>query len=250
MLSGSEFAGCRIQGETVAKKKSAVREYVEAILIAVVLALLIRAFVVQAFKIPSGSMIPTLLVGDHLLVNKFIYRFRQPRRGEIVVFKFPQDKETDFIKRIVALPGEEVSLKDGLLHINGKEVDDENADYESGTGSVKDRNMPPFIVPAKGDVIRLDSDERLYRHLIANELGERGAIVNGRLLIDGQEASTYEVEKDYLFVMGDNRDNSYDSRFWGPVSVEDVVGKAMIIYWSFGDRFYKVRWSRLGDIIR
>ena len=232
------------------RKKSVVREYVEAVLIAVALALLIRHFVVQAFKIPSGSMVPTLLVGDHLLVNKFIYRFRSPRRGEIVVFKFPQDRETDFIKRVIALPGEEVALKDGRLLINGVETEDATAVYEPGSPSGKERNLAPFRVPAKGDVIPLDTGHpELYRFLIANELGDRGKIVNGRLLIDGKVASSYEVQNDYLFVMGDNRDNSYDSRFWGPVNTRDLVGKAMIIYWSFGDKFYHVRWGRLGNII-
>jgi hypothetical protein len=94
-----------------ARSKSLVREYVEAIAIAVALALVIRSFVVQAFKIPSGSMIPTLLIGDHLLVNKLVYRFRLPERGEVSVFKFPQDRKTDFIKRVVALPGDDVELR-------------------------------------------------------------------------------------------------------------------------------------------
>jgi signal peptidase I len=233
------------------RKKSVVREYVEAILVAVVLALLIRQFIVQAFKIPSGSMIPTLLVGDHLLVNKFIYRFRSPRRGEIVVFKFPQDRETDFIKRVIALAGEEVSLRDGKLYVNGVEAEDGHAVYESGSRTGKERNFPPFRVPTKGDVIRFESGfPDLYRHLVANELGDRGGIVNGRLLIDGKPATSYVVQNDYFFMMGDNRDNSYDSRFWGPVMARDLVGKAMIIYWSFGDRFYQIRWDRLGDLIR
>lgn len=215
------------------------------------LALFIRQYVIQAFKIPSGSMIPTLLVGDHLLVNKFLYRFKDPERWEIVVFKFPQDRETDFIKRVVGLPGEEVALRDRVLFIDGETVKDEHATYETEVRGGSERSLPPFRIPAKGDVIRLDGPHtELYRHLIANELGERGAIVNGRLLIDGKEAVTYTVENDYVFVMGDNRDNSYDSRFWGPVNVDDIVGKAMVIYWSFGDRFYKVRWTRIGNIIR
>ena len=234
----------------VARKKSVVREYVEAILIAVVLALLIRHFIVQAFKIPSGSMIPTLLVGDHLLVNKFIYRFRLPESGEIVVFKFPQDRETDFIKRVVGLPGETVSLKAGKLVIDGVEQEDAHAVYETNAHVAKERDMDPFRVPAKGDIILFDKTfPELYRHLIANELEERGAVVNGRLYIDGKPATSYTVQDNYFFVMGDNRDNSYDSRFWGPVNVEDLVGKAMVVYWSFGDKFYQVRWGRIGDLI-
>jgi signal peptidase I len=221
----------------VSGKKSAFREYLEAILIAIVLALFIRTFVVQAFKIPSGSMIPTLLVGDHLLVNKFIYRFRMPRRGEIVVFKFPQDRETDFIKRVLALPGEEVALNEGRLYINGVQVEDKHATYVSGNSPGRERNFKPFRVPRKGDVIRLDGEHSdLYHRLVANE-GNRGS------------TGDYEVKNDYIFMMGDNRDNSYDSRYWGPVNIEDVVGKAMILYWSFGDRFYRIRWTRIGDLI-
>ena len=232
------------------RKKSVLREYAEAILIAVVLALFIRHFLVQAFKIPSGSMIPTLLVGDHLLVNKFIYRFRQPLRGEIVVFKFPQDRETDFIKRVIAQPGEEVSLRDGKVYVNGEEIEDGHAIYSAEGKTDKDRNLPAFRVPRKGDVIRLDGGSAaLYRHLIANELGGKGRVADGRLIVGGKRVDTHKVQNDYLFVMGDNRDNSYDSRFWGPVNAKDVVGKAMIIYWSFGDRFYNVRWDRIGDII-
>src|SRR5512133_4007569 len=112
--------------------KSILREYVEAIAIAVLLALAIRSFIVQAFKIPSGSMIPTLLIGDHLLVNKLVYRFRTPERGEVVVFKFPQDRKTDFIKRVVALPGDDVELADGELLVNGQPVADTHASYGPG----------------------------------------------------------------------------------------------------------------------
>jgi signal peptidase I len=255
-------------------QKSAFREYFEAILIAVVLALLIRQFIVQAFKIPSGSMIPTLQIGDHLLVNKLLYRFRDPRRGEIVVFKFPRDKEQDFIKRVIGLPGEEVALKDGVLFIDGVETDDSHADYESTSQGGKERSFAPFRVPVKGDTIRLDSDRReLYGFLVANELGIVGRakvdqfvkeLVNrGSLMVDGKKVNTWVVQHNYIFMMGDNRDNSYDSRFWGPVDVNNLVGKAMILYWSFDDSdhyfrirlgtidftFRKIRWSRIGDVI-
>ncbi len=183
-------------------KKPVWREYAEAIVISLALAFLIRTFVIQAFKIPSGSMLPTLLVGDHLLVNKFIYRFRDPRRGDIVVFKFPQDRKTDFIKRVVAVEGEKVELKDRKVYIDGRPIDEPYAFYEN-PASLDAEYGPTVVPPGK------------------------------------------------VFVMGDNRDNSYDSRFWGPVDRKDVVGKAMIIYWSWGGKLVDVeRCKRIGNIIR
>lgn len=212
---------------TEQKKKSVVREYAEAIGIAILLALFIRTFVVQAFKIPSGSMLPTLQIGDHLLVNKFIYGIRlpfagtvlvpikEPERGDVIVFRFPRDRSTDYIKRVIGLPGDKLEIKDKTLLINDRPIDDPHAHFTSaqvlpGDISPKD-NLGPIVVPP------------------------------GK-----------------YFVMGDNRDNSSDSRFWGFVDDADILGKAMIIYWSWDidepllsvDRFASIRWDRLGDIIR
>jgi len=209
------------------KKKSVFREYAEAIVVAILLALFIRTFVVQAFKIPSGSMLPTLLIGDHLLVNKFIYGIKvpftgkllvpikEPKAGDIIVFRYPKDRSIDYIKRVVGEPGDTIQLKNKKLYINGKRVDDPHAHFTStsvmpASMSPKD-NFGPITVP-----------EGKY------------------------------------FVMGDNRDNSSDSRFWGYVEEADVLGKAMIIYWSWDidkpltsvDRFASIRWDRLADVIR
>jgi len=212
--------------ESIKKKKSVVREYAEAIAIAILLALFIRTFVVQAFKIPSGSMLPTLLIGDHLLVNKFIYGIRvpfsgkvlvplkDPKSGDIIVFKFPKDRSIDYIKRVVGIPGDKIEVKNKKVYRNGKLAEDPFAHFTSTTilpGSVSPKdNFGPITVP-----------EGKY------------------------------------FVMGDNRDNSSDSRFWGFVETNDVLGKAMIIYWSWDidkpflsvDRFSSIRWGRLADII-
>jgi signal peptidase I len=195
------------------RKKSVVREYAEAILIAVLLALLIRTFVVQAFKIPSGSMIPTLLVGDHILVNKFIYRFRDPARGDVIVFKYPVEEHRDFIKRVIGLPGETLYVKDRHVYVNCQPA-------------------APGCEPIK----------------------EPWAYYEDRLGI-GESLGRYEVPASSYFVMGDNRNNSQDSRYWGYVKAEKIKGKAFIIYWSWdGERdtralWERVRWGRLGRLI-
>jgi len=194
------------------KRKSVLREYAEAIVIAIVLALFIRTFVVQAFKIPSGSMKPTLLVGDHILVSKFIYGIKipltdktiiklgKPKRGDVVVFKYPLDPKKDYIKRVIGLPGDRVELVNKQLFINGRVMDDPHASY-SVYGNL--RNFGPVSVPAN-----------------------------------------------HLFVMGDNRDESSDSRVWGFVPLSYLKGKAFLIYWSWDRTDFGVRWSRLGDLVR
>ena len=201
-----------VLAESKTKQKSVLREYVEAIVIAVVLALFIRTFVVQAFKIPSGSMKPTLLVGDHILVNKFIYGIKipftdktliklgEPKREDVVVFKYPLDPQKDYIKRVIGLPGEKVELVNKVLFINGKVIDDPHASY-SLYGNL--RNFGPVTVPAH-----------------------------------------------HLFVMGDNRDESSDSRVWGFVPYANLRGEAFLIYWSWDSVNFGVRWRRIGDIVR
>ncbi len=208
------------------KEKSVFREYVEAIVIAVLLAIVIRTFIVQAFKIPSGSMLPTLQIGDHLLVNKFIYGIRvplsgsllvpikKPSRGDVVVFRFPKDKSIDYIKRVVGVPGDTVTIKNKKVHINNKPIEDQHAYFNSTS------------------IMRASSGPR-------------------------DNTGPITVPEGKIFVMGDNRDNSYDSRFWGFVEQKDVLGKAFIIYWSWDikkslfsfERFTSVRWSRMGDLI-
>ena len=200
------------------KKKSIIWEYAESIIIALVLAFVIRTFVVQAFKIPSGSMEPTLEVGDHLLVNKFIYGikipltsinlfpWKNPQRGDVIVFIFPLEPNKDFIKRVIGVGGDTVSIANKKLYINGVEVPDPHAVYRE--------NM---ILP--GDLQKLDNF---------------GPVI---------------VPQGSLFVMGDNRDHSFDSRFWGFVPLKDVLGKAFTIYWSWNGQEWRVRWNRLGHLI-
>lgn len=212
--------------EVQGRSKSVFREYVEAILIAVVLALFIRAFVVQAFKIPSGSMKPTLLVGDHILVSKFSYgitipfvdkqvaHFGNPERGDIVVFQYPVDPSKDFIKRVIGLPGDTVRVEDKHVYVNNRLLDE------------------PYAVHSENRILPANASPR----------DNLGPVV---------------VPPNSLFVMGDNRDESYDSRFWSFVDMSALKGKAFIIYWSWngeGELTWRpeqsyIRWSRIGSVL-
>jgi len=212
--------------ETQAPKKSLTREYIEAILIALLLALLIRTFIVQAFKIPSGSMEKTLLIGDHILVSKFSYGTHipneipfintklfddivlfssVPERGDIIVFKFPKDETRDFIKRVIGLPGDLLEVRRQKVFINNKPYEDARARHtESPSDSplVPRDDFGPILIP------------------------------------DG-----------HVFVMGDNRENSQDSRYWGYLDVKKIRGKALIIYWSWDRIESWVRFERFGKIL-
>jgi len=202
------------------KKKNAWRENIEAIVIAIVIAMFIRTFIVQAFKIPSGSMLETLQIGDQILVNKFIYgvkipftngktliSVKDPKREDIVVFKYPEDPSKDFIKRVVAVGGDSVEIIDKQLYVNDKPITQQPyAQYQDdriipGKFSTRD-NMRKISVPDKK-----------------------------------------------LFVMGDNRDNSHDSRFWGFVDLTEIKGEAFMIYWSWNKEAFGVRWGRLGNLL-
>lgn len=205
--------------EKIFPRKSMVREYAEAIVVALVLALFIRTFVVQAFKIPSGSMIPTLDIGDHLLVNKFIYGthlpftnhkivpIKQPEKRDIIVFMYPEDESRDFIKRVVGVGGDRVEVRDKVVYVNGVAQKESYAIHRDSNifprGFQPRDNFGPIIVP------------------------------------EGK-----------VFVMGDNRDQSYDSRFWGFVDTVKIKGKAMIIYWSWNSDDNWVRWGRIGQLIQ
>jgi signal peptidase I len=203
-------------------KNKIVKEYLEPIVIAIVIALFIRTFIVQAFKIPSSSMEPTLQVGDHLLVSKFIYgikvpfidgkyfQFIKPQRGDIIVFIYPKDRSKDFIKRVIGTEGEKVEIVHNNIYIDDKLIEDPWGHYDEGSQSTK------YLQPTE----------------------KFGPVI---------------VPKGSLFVLGDNRDNSQDSRYWGYVNVNEVKGKAVIIYFSW-DRyaqslFGKIRWMRFGKRI-
>ncbi len=200
------------------KPKSKIQEYAEAIIIAILIAFFIRTFVVQAFKIPSGSMKPTLLIGDHILVSKFIYGvkipyfrktlipIKDPQRGEIIVFIYPEDRSKDFIKRVIGVGGDTIEIRNKKIFLNGMPYEDKHGVY-----------VDDFVIP--------------------------GAIQ------PRDNFGPVTVPKGTVFAMGDNRDQSYDSRFWGFVDLKDVMGKAYIIYWSWDKENNSVRWNRLGSLL-
>jgi signal peptidase I len=206
-------------------RKSTAREYFESIVVAVILALFIRTFAVQAFKIPTGSMEPNLLVGDHLLVNKFLFApvasdversilaMRPIRRGDVVVFKYPEEPERDFIKRVIGLPGDTLELRNRQVLINGTAIQEPYAHY---LFPISEGESDSYDVRAKYGPVT--------------------------------------VPEGHYFMMGDNRDNSQDSRYWGFLPANYVKGRALMIYWSFdaqpGDNpitslFTRTRWNRM-----
>jgi signal peptidase I len=195
------------------KKKSKFREYVEIVVTALILALIVRALIIQSYHIPSGSMEKTILPGDFIFANKFIYgakvpfvnlrfpKVRDPKPGDIVIFKFPGDQKTDYIKRCIAVEGQTVELKGTHLFINGVEKPEIGPKYKDGEAGRRD--FGPYTVP-----------------------------------------------KGHILVFGDNRDNSYDSRYWGPLDKKLLRGKALFIYFSIDYNKHWIRFSRIGDIIR
>ena len=211
-------------------RKGKVREYAEAFGVALLIALVVRTLLLQAFKIPSSSMENTLLVGDHIFVNKFIYgyhvpytkgrilRFSTPKRGDIIVFVFPEDPSKDFIKRVIGVPGDTVEVRRKTVYVNGEPFDEPYTRYADG------KDVEPFVRPR-------------------------------------DSMSPVRVPEGMLFVMGDNRDRSYDSRFWGFVDMDAVIGKALFIYfsidWNRGVRWMElwrypelVRWDRIGHVLK
>jgi signal peptidase I len=293
-------------------RKSTFREYFESILVAVFIAVLLRAFVVEAFKIPSGSMIPTMEIGDHIFVNKFIYgvripwtrtklfEVRPPRRGEVVVFMNPCIPDKDYIKRIVAVAGDTVEMRCSVLYVNGVAVkqelvqstgcsfwdlEEEHSEWKLRTCSryretIGETTFEALYNPdrprddaarARG---RFEAGEhdfpRLMNHPDLDRLRELVPNCNnmprateipppaGKVVAtsDPTMAPTecspqlhYVVPPGQVFCMGDNRDNSNDSRSWGPVPIENIKGKALFIWWSSSEKSDGPRFERMGQIV-
>ncbi|MCA9743303.1 MAG: signal peptidase I [Deferribacteres bacterium] len=244
------------QPDNTPKRKSVFREYTESILVALFVALLLRVSVVQAYHVPTGSMKDTILAGDYLLVNKFIYGIRtpdeipiidvqlphfrlpaikDPKPGEIVVFKFPPDPTQNYVKRCIAREGQTVEVRQGLAYIDGKP----EGRLEL-IGKVWDEEERSDLLSYR--ITRDDGKSYIIRHYSNHN-------------IQAERMDPVVVPQGHYFMMGDNRDNSYDSRSWGFVPRENVVGEAMFVYWSsianlpFHDIMHKIRWSRIGTLL-
>ncbi len=246
-------------------RKSTLREYAESIGVAVAVALLLRAFVVEAFQIPSGSMIPTLEVGDHIFVSKFAYglsvpftnskflQYAQPERGDVIVFKFPNDPSIDYIKRVVGLPGDVIEMRQEELYVNGRPVPRQRVPkvYHCSDG-------PPHADvtgPTARALAFADNDDC---ELWVETLGkiEHQTVLEPRR--GGRDFARTVIPAGRVFVMGDNRDNSSDSRVWGTVDLDLIKGKALVVWWSRGTSegmsplawLKAIRWRRFFQVVR
>jgi len=284
-------------------RASTLIEYGKTILVTVLAALLLKTFVLDAYRIPSASMEHTLQIGDFLLVNKLAYGLRTPRhlplvagtipsfaisffqkihRGDVIVFELPgkndiiaNPESTHYIKRCVGLPGDTLEIYAGLVYVNkifapfppyGIQPDYPNVNlpqrnpviFPEGS-AFSNTDYGPIVIPKKDDILKLEpATLSQWRRLIEHE----GHTVQtaDKILIDGAAASEYHVQKNYYFVLGDNRDNSMDSRYWGFVADDQVIGEALLIYWSWdtevsasctsSDKPSSIRWNRIGTLIK
>jgi signal peptidase I len=277
-------------------------EHIKIVLFTLLVALILKTFIVDAYQIPSTSMENTLQVGDFLLVNKFSYGLRTPRhlpliattipsitipllrtpcRGDVVVFEFPGGRDevipsepVNYIKRCIGLPGDTVEIRLGQIFVNGIELHSpklcKHTNHTNGinwqrgdeifpVGSgFTDINYGPLNVPKRGDDIVLNSNNiDQWRAFITRE-GHQIQVLSDSIIIDGSVASKYQVQQDYYFVVGDNRDNSMDSRYWGFVPDDHLIGEALLIYWSWDpdiqvlnipEKLTTIRWERIGMMI-
>lgn len=294
--------GVKPEGGFLIRTAATLRSYSGVILVTIASALFLKTFVVEAYHIPTASMEGSLLVGDFLLVNKFIYGastpkhlpfvaaeipfikfpgIKRPQPGEVIAFEYPGDGEgvtqsgpVRFVKRCIAVGGDTVFIRQGDVFVNGnrflqpvnvgrptpfsKSFRDERM-FPAGATFNQD-DYGPVVIPKKTDVLRLNAENIHYWETFIRREGHRVDVdETGVTLIDGSPCGSYKVERDYIFVLGDNRGNSLDSRFWGFLPEENIIGKAMVIYWSVNP-FYSpgkiwngltnIRWNRIGMIVR
>ena len=253
---------------------SVIRSTVQIIVATVLVAVLLKVFVLDAIHIPSPSMQSTLLAGDYVFVNKLVYgarisglpfikegtvlfhvpKIRDVHRGDVVVFQLPDVGESGsasqpryFVKRCIAFGGDEIMMNNGKVYVNGVLM----PLPETATASVYQKdNFGPIAVPKKGDVVHLTPANYLHwSQVLEREGHEVACSPSGEITIDGISSSSYTIQKNYLFVLGDNRDHSYDSRYWGFLPEDNLIGEAMMIYWS-ADPTFGIRWNRIGTFVQ
>lgn len=258
-------------------------DFIKNLLFALIAALLIKSFLIETSRVPTGSMETTIRVGDFLFVNKFIYgsssprnipftnielpfftlpAIKEPEKGEIVVFEYPGDRDdlrapgiTNYVKRCIGTPGDTIQIINKVVFVNGKEAPipthiqyanpyptpagiSRPYIFPKGSGWNED-NYGPYAIPKKGDVIELNvTNIEWWRTIIDREFGKHVVSVKGdKVFIEGMEVLSYTIQKDYYFMMGDNRDDSADSRFWGLVPRDLIIGEALMIYWSWNPKY-------------
>jgi len=278
------------------------RDYIQVFAITVLAALLLKTCAIEAFRVETGSMENTLLVGDFVLVNKFVYGvhpraelpftgavlpgfslpgFLKPRPGDVIAFQFPGDRDdllprrrAKYVKRCIGCPHDTVQIINRRVFLNGRELptlpsartgDDpillpgerQPRIYPAGAPFNED-NYGPLVVPGEGDTLRLTPDNYSQWGIIAEREGHAVQRTrDGVISVDGDSSGSFRVARNYYFVMGDNREDSYDSRFWGYLPEDFIIGKPILIYWSWDGasptlwkRWLDVRWERIGTIVR
>jgi len=290
------------QEDIAIKKRHKLKEYLDALLFAGLVALILKTFVVEAYRIPTSSMENTLLVGDFLLVNKFMYgpstprnipftnirlpyfslpSISEPKKGDVVVFDYPGDIEVvkpaeviNFIKRCVGEPGDTILIKKQILYVNGVEFPkpetmhfdrgpqnegfSPSKIFPQGSGWNED-NYGPLRVPKKDDVVKISPENiETYKMLIIREGHTIRITADNKVFIDEKESTEYKIERDYYFMMGDHRTNSQDSRYWGFLARDNIIGEALLVYWSWdpqipfdepGRLLSSTRWERIAKFI-
>ena len=294
----------KIASEPAEEDKVEAKNWFKPLIIAIIAAIIVKSFIFEAFRIPSGSMEDTLLPGDFIIVSKLGFPVKTPKylpftrieipqievlpqiyslkHGDVVVFKFPGERNevqasenVNYIKRLIGLPGDVVQIIDKVIYINGSrfpEPPSAKVNYEFITprglpnpyifpegSDFNEDNYGPITVPFKGMKIELNKENLKQWQIMIEREGHKVELADEKILIDGVEASDYVFEKNYVFVMGDNRNNSLDSRYWGFVPVDNIIGKASFIYWSWNsdipflnlpEKIKSIRWNRIGRKIK
>lgn len=292
--SVKKFFGIKSESEVnrVRTPKEKARNFIETLLFAFIGALLIKTFIIESSRIPTGSMENTIMVGDFVLVNKLIYgsttprnipftsvelphfsfpSFREPRPKDVVVFEWPGDRDElkpaeimSYVKRLIGMPGDTVKIVNKVVYVNGREfwrpphiqylnpqsipAGIPNPRIFPAGAPWNEDNYGSVVVPKKGDMIKLTPENiEQWRTIIDREFERRVVNVEGnKITIDGRVVNSYTIKKDYYFMLGDNRDNSLDSRFWGFVPRDKVIGQALVIYWSWDP---SIPFSQLFDLL-